>query len=128
MPLLVDLGWGRQLVGHSLLAPTVLLVAIMAATARRGRRLVRRRLISLPIGWYAGLVLLGAWRSGEVFFWPAFGASVESVSLLAPLAIVVVLEIVGALALWWLWVRFGLADPSRRRAFLKTGRLALAAP
>lgn len=128
MPLLVDLGWGRQLVGHSLLAPTVLLVAIMAATAGRGRRLLRRRLIGLPIGWYAGLVLFGAWRSGEVFFWPAFGSSVEYVPLLGPLPLVLLLELIGALALRWIWVRFGLADPRRRHAFLRTGRLDLAAP
>jgi len=33
------------------------------------------------------------------------------------------LELAGAVALAWGWRRFGLADSTRRRAFLTTGRL-----
>ena len=32
-------------------------------------------------------------------------------------------ELVGAGALVWCWRRFGLADPTRRAAFLRSGRL-----
>jgi hypothetical protein len=51
---------------HSLLAPTVVLALVMLAT--RGRRLVRRQWLGLPIGMYLHLVLDLSWarsrRSG----------------------------------------------------------------
>ena len=34
-----------------------------------------------------------------------------------------VLELVGLAILAWAWRRFGLADPARRRVFLREGRL-----
>ena len=123
-PLIVDLPAGEQSVGHALITPTVGLALVMAVTIGRGRKLRRRRWIAFPIGWYAGLVLLGAWRTKEVFWWPLFGTEGSGVSLLASWPVVVVAELIGLVALRWIWLRFGLRDPSRRRVFVRSGRLS----
>jgi hypothetical protein len=38
-------------------------------------------------------------------------------------AVLLVQEAAGALALVWCWRRFGLAEPAARASFLRTGRL-----
>jgi hypothetical protein len=127
LPLLLDLPFGEQAYAHTLLASTTLLVAMMLATAGRGRRLTRRRLISLPIGAYSGLVLSAAWRSQEVFLWPAFGTDLPGIDLLPSWPVAVVLELLGVLALVWVMRRGALGDPDRRRRFVRTGRIDLVA-
>ena len=125
LPLLVDLPAGHQVYAHSLLAPVVLLAAVMLVTSGRGRRLLRRRVIGLPIGWFCGLALSGAFASQRVFWWPGFGTGFGHVALLPALPVVVVEELLGVAALRWIWVRFGLRDPNRRRDLVRRGRLAL---
>jgi hypothetical protein len=125
LPLLVDLPFGHQAFAHSLLAPVALLALVMLATSGRGHRLLRRHLIGLPIGWFCGLALSGAFASQHVFWWPAFGADFGHVALLPAPAAIVVEELLGLLALRWIWVRFGLREPTRRRALLRRGRLAV---
>ena len=63
-----------------------------------GNRLRRRRALSLVIGWFAGLVLSGAWANKEVFWWPAFGFERPDAPLLPPWPVVVVLELLGLAA------------------------------
>jgi hypothetical protein len=128
LPLLVDLPFGHQAYGHALLAPVVALTIVMLATSGRGRRLLRRRVIGLPIGWFCGLALSGSFASQRVFWWPGFGRSFGHVELLPAVAVVVIEELLGVVATRWIWTRFGLRDPSRRRALLRRGRLALVAP
>ena len=70
---LIEVVFGGPRLLHTLLASVALLGVVMLAT--RGRRLLRRRLISLPIGLMTGLVLDGAWASKAVFWWPAFGTA-----------------------------------------------------
>jgi hypothetical protein len=125
LPLVLDAPFGAQSYFHTLLVGVVVFLAAMVLTAGRGRRLRRRRALSLSIGWFAGLVLSAAWANKEVFWWPAFGIERPSAPLLAAWPIVVVEEVLGLLAARWTWVRFGLADPERRRAFWRTGRLAV---
>ena len=127
LPLVVDVPFGEQSVGHSLGATVLLLAAVMVSTAGRGHRLVRRRIIGLPIGAFCGLVLSGAWATKEVFWWPAFGTDLPGADLLASPAVVVVEEVLGLLAAGWVWVRFGLSDRERRRRFWRTGRLEVVA-
>jgi hypothetical protein len=61
-----------------------------------------------------------------VFWWPFLGWPLGEVGVpeasrgLVP---VVLLEALGAAALAWCWVQFGLGDPQRRQEFLRTGQL-----
>ena len=126
LPLVLDAPFGAQSYAHTLLSAVLVLVLAMAFTAGRGRRLRRRRVLGLPIGWFTGLVLSGAWAHKEVFWWPAFGWSRPSAPLLAPWPLVIVEEVLGAAAAWWAWSRFALADPARRQRFWRTGRLEIA--
>ena len=108
---------------HSLLAPTLVLVIVMAATV--GKRLQRRRWLGLPIGMYFHLVLDGVWTRSETFWWPVLsrsfspGAGPEFSRGWWSLA----LEIVGIALGVWAWRRFGLDDVERRHRFLRTGQL-----
>jgi hypothetical protein len=126
LPLTLDAPFGSQSYAHTLVSAVVVLVLAMAFTAGRGRRLRRRRVLGLPIGWFTGLVLSGAWAHKEVFWWPAFGFSRPSAPLLAPWPVVIVEELLGVAAAWWAWSRFALADPARRQRFWRTGRLEIA--
>jgi hypothetical protein len=120
---LAEIPFGGPKLLHTLAFSVGLLAAVMLAT--RGRRLVRRRWISLPIGVLMHLVLDGVWARTEVFWWPFFGFAFPSGPLpeLDHGAWTVVLEIIGAAALVWCWSAFGLADPVRRAEFLRTGHL-----
>jgi hypothetical protein len=99
------------------------LAAVMLATRRR--RQVRRRLLGVPIGLFAHLVLDGVWARPRVFWWPFFGPSFGAgqVPELTRGAIGVLLELAGVAALWWSWRAFGLERPEARDRFLRTGRL-----
>jgi hypothetical protein len=125
LPEVVDAPFRAQSFGHTLLAAVTVLTVAMLATTGRGHRLRRRRALSLSIGWFAGLVLAASWAHKEVFWWPAFGADRPDASLFPAALVVVVEELLGFAAAWWTWTRFGLRDPARRRAFLRTGRLAI---
>jgi hypothetical protein len=108
---------------ETLLAPVAALALVMGATV--GRRLVRRRLLGIPIGMFLHLVLVGAWTDTRVFWWPLGGGSLYSTS--APVVAhggwSVVLEVVGIALAVWAYRRFGLDDRGRRGRFLRTGHL-----
>src|SRR5436189_4180598 len=72
LPLLVDIPFGYRAYGYTLLFAVVLLVGIMIGTIGRPR-LLRRRLLCLPIGVFCGLVLSGAFLNDELFWWPSSG-------------------------------------------------------
>ena len=125
LPLAIDAPFGGQSYAHTLLSAVLLLTIAMVATMGRGHRLRRRKALSFVIGWFAGLVLGGAWTHKEVFWWPAFGWARPDAPLLPPLPLLVVLELAGLAMGAWIWVRFGLADPERRAAFIQRGRLTV---
>ena len=106
----------------SLLGPIAVMTAVMVGGW--GRRLVQRRWLGIPIGLFCHLVLDGAWLRTETFWWP-FGTGEVGGSALRPIWLLVVMELIGAAAVWWSWRRFGLAEPVRRRDFLGAGRLAV---
>ena len=121
---LVEVSLGGPRLLHTLVFSVALLVAIMLAT--RHRRLLRRRLISLPIGLFIGLVLDGSWSSKEVFWWPFYGWTFPSSGLPElhrSAGLVLVLEVIGAAALVWCWHAFGWSDRDNRRLFWRTGHL-----
>jgi membrane-bound metal-dependent hydrolase YbcI (DUF457 family) len=123
VPDVVDALSGGRWFAHTLLASVGLLTAVMLGT--RGRRLLRRQLLALPIGTFLHLVFDGAWADRKAFWWPFTGSYDHG-----PLPSIdrgwftVVLEIVGAAILVWAWRRFRLGEPERRQRFVTTGRLS----
>ena len=83
---------------HSVTAAVAVLVVVMLAT-RRGNP-VRRRLLALPIGMLLHLVLDGVYSADA--FWPDGG---RLPSLERPVVVVVLQELMGAVALLWTWAR-----------------------
>jgi hypothetical protein len=122
LPLVVDLPFLGLSYGHTLLGSVVLLVAVMVLTIGRPR-LVRRRLLCLPIGAFCGLVLSAAWANTDVFWWPFAGASLPDGALLPAPGVVVLEELAGLAACAWIVYRFALTDRGRREEFLRSGRL-----
>ena len=123
LPDVVDGITGGPWVLHSVAGSVALLVVVMLATV--GKRLLRRRLIALPIGTFLHLVFDGAWTDTDSFWWPVSGGfgggplpSIERGWL------TLVLEVLGLAMLLWAHRRFGLDDVGRRRLFVRTGRIA----
>ena len=118
---------GSPWVLHTLAGSVVLLTTVMLITAGRGRRLLRRRWIGLPIGTLVFLVASGSWSRTALFWWPVGGSGGvghgSPPELDWPLAMMITLELAGIAALAWMARRFNLVDPDRRRALLKSGRL-----
>jgi hypothetical protein len=108
---------------HSLVVAVAVLALVMGATT--GRRLLRRRLLGIPIGLLAHLVFSGIWADTDAFWWPLTGTALSDADPpeLARGGLSVVLEVAGiALALWWVR-RVGLDDPAARAEFRRSGRL-----
>ena len=93
----------------------------MLVTAGRSR-LRRRRLLCIPIGVFVGLVLSGAFTQDRVFLWPFLGSGGHR-SLLPAWWVVLLEELVGLVAWWWIVGQFDLYLPGPRRDFLSAGRL-----
>lgn len=108
---------------HSLAAPCVVLLAVMLAT--RGRRLLRRQWLGLPIGMFWHLALDFAWNAPETFWWPSMGLSFAGGDApeVARGPWSLLLEVVGIGLAAWLFGRFGLDDAGRRSRFLRTGQV-----
>jgi hypothetical protein len=124
VPDVVDVWFGGARLLHTLTFSVALLVVVMLGT--RGRRLRRRRLLAVPIGTFCHLLLDGMWTRTSTFWWPFFGTGFAGRGLPSferPVALTVVLEVVGLLALVWCHGRFRLGEASRRADFLRTGRL-----
>jgi hypothetical protein len=122
LPLSVDLAFGHRAYGHTLLFGVGLLAAVMIGTIRRPR-LLRRRLLCLPIGAFAGLVLSGAFTADHLFWWPLLGSTYAHDALLPAWWVVVLEELVGLVACWILVGRYDLYLAGPRQEFLRTGRL-----
>lgn len=110
---------------HTLAGSVAVFAAVVVVT--RGRRLVARRAIGLPIGLLLHLVLDGTWLSSSLFWWPFGGGRPLGRGRIPEfdhLATSVVLEVVGVVCALFLVRRFELARPDRRREFVRTGRLS----
>lgn len=136
LPDLIDLtavtllgGSSGQLWAHSLLAPTVIAIIVMATT-RRGRR--RRAWMALVVAWLFHLLIDQMWLDAGVFFWPLFGVDLAvGGDAFWPAAWDRawsdpwrwILEAIGLVYLAWLAVGYELGDAGNRRVLLTTGRL-----
>ncbi|MGI8757275.1 MAG: hypothetical protein ACR2MB_15750 [Acidimicrobiales bacterium] len=114
---------GGPRVLHSMAGAVALLVAVMVLT--RQRRLLRRRLLGLPIGVMAHLVLDGSFTDAAVFGWPFRGWAFAKGQLpeLTHFGLSLVLELAGVALGFWGWRQFGLDNPVARRRFVASGRL-----
>ncbi|MDQ6853460.1 MAG: hypothetical protein M3046_07165 [Actinomycetota bacterium] len=126
LPLAIDLPARRLWLGHTLLASVTLLVLVMLVTIGRPR-LLRRRLLCLPIGAFCGLALSAAWTNTDVFWFPFTVSTLPDAPLLPAPGIVLLEELAGLAAIVWVVYRCGLRDPARRDELVRTGRLREAA-
>jgi hypothetical protein len=122
LPLVVDLPVGHLAFGHALVFPVAMLALVMVATIGRSR-LLRRRLLCVPIGAFCGLVLSGAFTADEVFWWPGLGTDFGDEGLLPVWWAVLIEELVGLVASWWVVGQFDLYLRGPRDEFVRTGRL-----
>jgi hypothetical protein len=127
LPLVLDIPFGYRAYGYTLLFAVAMLAVVMLATIGRPR-LLRRRLLCLPIGVFAGLVLSGAFSNSELFWWPFLGTSFVHDALLPSTWWVVGEELVGLAVGWFLVGMYDLYLPEPRREFLQTGRLTASSP
>lgn len=116
---------GRPLILHTLVGSVVLLSLVMALTVRS--RLLRRRLLGVPIGTFVFLLFSGAWTRSELFWWPVFGFDGIAVAPLPefdrPLPLLLLLELLGFVGLVWVIRRFRLTEAQNLQALLRSGRL-----
>lgn len=115
---------GGPWVGHTLLGAVVALVLVMAATSKR--RLVRRRLLGIPIGLFVHLVLDATWARTDLMWWPALGfgfGDTQVPEFDRPLAVGLILELAAIAAAVWAIRRYDLTDENNRRLLLTTGQL-----
>lgn len=117
----LDFIWGPPWVLHSVLFPVLLMIAVMLIGW--GRRLVQRRWLGLPIGVFLHQVLAATWTNETLFWWPVFGTADDSTPSIPPLALAVVLELIGAVVAVWLYRYLKLGDERRRQLFLSTGHI-----
>ena len=121
VPVLVDLPVGHRAVGHTLLLAVALFTLVMVGTAGRSR-LLRRRLLCLPIGIFVGLVLSAAFTQDQVFLWPFLGGFAHH-AVLPSWWVVLIEELVGLAGWWWIVGQFDLYLPDVRHEFWRSGRL-----
>lgn len=124
LPLVEDLT-GRPLVLHTLIGSVGLMALVMLLT--RGRRILRRQLLGLPIGTFVFLVVSGVWSRTGLFWWPMAGFDEIARRPLPefdhPIAMLVILELIGLVTLAWLVIRFELSNEGNRERMVHTGRL-----
>jgi hypothetical protein len=120
---LLELPFGEPRLLHSVTGAAVVLVVVMVGA--RGRRLVQRQLLGIPIGMLLHLALDGAWTDSRAFWWPFLGWSWSTSDLpeLGRGGWSVLLEVAGLAACAWAYRRFRLDEPARRADFLRTGRI-----
>lgn len=124
LPVLEGFAGGPRVL-HSLTGAVVALGVAMLAT--RGRRLLRRRVLGIPIGLMAHLVLDGSFADPSTFWWPFAGVAFADGQIpeWERLGVSLVLEVVAVGVAVWAWRLFGLDDEARRRRFVHEGRLDL---
>ncbi len=109
---------------HTLLAPVLAMTLIMVGL--RGRRLLQRRWLGVPIGLFMHLVLDGSWARTTLYWWPVFGWRIDAddAPSLPSTPVLVLMELGGLVACLWAIRRYRLDRPDERALFLHQGRLS----
>jgi hypothetical protein len=123
MPL-AELALGHAFVLNTLVCSVIVLTAVMLGTI--GRRLVRRRLLGIPIGMFFHLALSGGWNSAELFWWPAFGLSLsdQPVPVTTNVGLRLLLEVIAIGVGFVAYRRYQLDQSVNRTRLLRTGHLS----
>ena len=106
LPDAIGLAVGRAAPSHSAVVVSVAMLAAVAGTI--GRRSVRKVLIAGAIGSLLHIVFDFSAGDARVFWWPVSGLKLPDGHIPAldrPLVVNVVLEVVGALLVRWVWVQ-----------------------
>ena len=122
---LVEAAFGGPRVLHTLVFSVAAMAAVMAFTT--SRRLLRRRLLGVPIGLMVHQVLDGSWTDRNLFWWPAFGSDFESSGLPAwsrSLGFGLLLEIVAVGVAFWAFGRYQLDKSANQKLLIEQGQLA----
>ncbi len=120
----LEIFFGGPWIGHTLIFPVLIMMLIMLIA--RGKRLIQRKWLGIPIGLFAHLVLDGTWTKTKVFWWPFMGTGSLGGSNSMEVErwpINLVLEMIGVAVTFWLWQKFRFSDKTNRVAFLRTGKL-----
>lgn len=123
---LVEVATGVHLGLHTLVSAVLAMTLVMVGTINRSR-LLRRRLLGVPIGLFFHLVLDGTWTSTALFWWPIGGVSLRSVEhpeQSMPLVVLVGAELVALGVGVWAWRRYQLSEPKHRVLLIRNGHLA----
>lgn len=110
---------------HTLVFSVGAMGLVMALTSRR--RLLRRRLLGLPIGLMVHLVLDGSWTDQNLFWWPAFGVEFPDDGIPAwsrSIEVGLLLEILALGVAVWAYRQYELDKRSNRELLVKQGQLA----
>lgn len=121
---LAEAALGRPALLHTLVGSVGVLVIVMMAT--RGRRLLRRKLLGIPIGLMLHLVLDFTWAEQELLWWPAFGTAFPEHQIPAferPLGIGLLLELLALGIGVWAARRYELTTAENWRRLATTGQL-----
>ncbi len=123
----LDAPFGGARAFHSMPVSVAALVGVVVASA--GRKRWRKRALAVPIGMMLHLVFDGAFATTKMFWWPLAGLHFadEPLPSVARGWFNIVLELIGLVALVWVWRTFGLRSKAQRDLLLKQGRLELAA-
>lgn len=122
-PVLMDMFIGHASIGHSFVFAVLVLVLIMILTIGRSR-LLRRRLLCIPIGMFFGLVLSGAFLYEQMWWWPfTHNSSGEELAIFPRTITWIIRDIIGLVAIY---VIVGIGDLYKREnfsRFLRTGTI-----
>lgn len=124
---LSEIVFGEPRYLHTMIVAMGLMTIVMLATSKR--RLLRRRLLGIPIGLLLHLVLDFTWARQDLLWWPAFGFEFRSggAAFNRPIEIGILLDLVAIGIGYWAYRRYELDVPENRDLLIRSGRLNRAA-
>ncbi len=125
---LSEIVFGGPRLLHTMAVAMGLMALVMMATSNR--RLLRRRLLGIPIGLLLHLVLDATWTDAAVLWWPAFGFGFPpgaTAAFTRPIEVGLLLDVLALAVGYWAYRRYDLDDSANRKLLVRTGRLNRAA-